>query len=190
MCPTERLSSFCIVVSMFVVGFLHYVTKCTTDSSWFVKKAAVDLISKILSSSKSNASASSLCTVILTDEEEKMIASVFAPIITAEMCDVNQLSICLEILDSRDLLISIFLFLRLDKVQIVERLCILLNRLPASLSCDCERRVLEILASVCEACDCLNEAKQQLVQLVMTLLDNGRILSAVIVAVWVLRRFV
>ena len=179
--------SFCIVVGVLVVGFLHYVTKCTTDSSWFVKKAAVDLISKILSSVRSNTSASA---GILSDEEEKMIAIVFAPMMLDQMCDVSRLSVCLDILDSRDLLISVFSFLHLDQVQIVERLCVILNCLPVSLCCDSERRVLEILTSVCEAYSCFNEAKLKLLQLVTTLLNDGRILSAVIVAVWMLRRFV
>jgi len=171
---------------MFVVGFLHHVTKCTTDSSWFVRKAAVALISKILSSSLT----SSACSTVLSDEEEKMITTVFAPMMNDEMCDVNRLSICLEILDGRDLLVSVFSLLHLSEAQIVERLCTILNCLPASLSCDGERKVLEILASVCEAYDYLNETEQKVVQLVTTLLNDGKILSAVIVSVWVLKRFV
>ena len=175
---------------MFVAGFLPHVTKCTMDSSWFVKKAAVDVISKILSNSKPNTLNSAACNTILSDEEQEMIATVFAPMMTDEICDVNQFSVCLEILNSRDLLISVCSLLHLDKAQIVERLCILLNCLSASLSCDGEKRVLDILASVCEAYEYLSEAKQRMVQLVTTLLSDGKILSAVIVAVWVLERFV
>ena len=189
---TYSVGSFYIVVpvGMFVVGFLSCVTKCTADSSWFVKKAAADLISNILSSTKSNTSSSATYSGILFEEEEKMIATVFAPMMSDEVYDFSQLSVCLEILDSRDSLISTFSILHLDKQQIVERIYILLNCLPASLSCKSERRLLEILASVCEAYDCLVEANQKLVELVTTLVNNGKILLAVVVGVWILARFI
>jgi len=167
------------------------VTKCTTDSSWFVKKAAVDLITKFLSSSKSSTLAPAAYDCVLSDDdEEKVISMMFAPLLSDEACDVSQLSVCLEILENQDLLVLIFSCLHLDKVQIVERLCVLLKCLPISVSCDDETKILEILSSVCESYACWNEAKQQLVQLVTTLLNSGKILSAVVVAVWLLKRFV
>jgi len=155
-----------------------------------VKKAAIDLISKFLLSSKSSILAPAAYNSVLSGDEEKVISMVFAPLLTDEVCDVDQLFICLEILENRDLLVPIFSCLHLNKVQIVERLCMLLKGLPISLSCDDETRILETLSAVCESYACWNEAKQQLIHLVTTLLNNGKILSAVVVAVWLLKRFV
>jgi len=166
------------------------VTKCTTDSSWFVRKAAVDLISKILLGIKSNTFTLTADTNVLSGEEEAIIKAVFAPIVTGGVLDVTQLSVCLEILQNRDLLIVIFSSLYLDKVQIVERLCTVLRYLPARSSCDDETKILEILACVCESHGCWNEAKQELVLLSTTLLNDGKISSAVAVALWLLKRFV
>lgn len=173
-------------------GFLPHVTKCTADTSWFVKKAAVNLISKIILSSKCNSSTPATYSGgAQTDEEEKVITTVFAPIMTDGVRDVNQLSVCLEILENRDVPCLIFSCLRLDKMQIVERLCALLRCLPSCSSCDSEMRILEILAAVCESYDFWNEARQELVLLTKTLLlHDDKILSAVAVAAWLLKRFV
>jgi len=186
---TTGLLCSCISV-LCVVGFLPRVTKCTTDSSWFVKKAAVDLIAKILLSSISNTMTPAACNGVLSDEEKKMVTAVFAPIMTDEVCDVNRLSICLEILENRELSVSIFSLLCLDKRQIVEKLCSLLRYLPASVSCDSATRILEILASVCESSGYWSESKQELLPLVTVLLNGGKLLLAVTVAVWLLQRFV
>ena len=173
-----------------VVGYLHHVTKCTSDSSWFVKKAAVDLILTFLSSSKSSTLALAAYSGDLSEEDEKIISTVFTPLLTDEVHDVNSLSVCLEILENRDLLVLIFSCLRLDKVQIVERLCMLLKGLPTCLYGNDEVKILEIMSSVCGSYGCWNEAKPELVQLVSTLLNDGNIFSAVVVAVWLLKRFV
>jgi len=173
-----------------VTGFLRHVADCTTDSSWFVKKAAINLISKILSSGISNTPALSACNGGLSDEEEKMITTVFAPLITDIVHDLDQLSVCLELLDNREALMLILSYLRLDKQHVVQRLCTLLKYPASRSSRDDETRILEILSSVCEACDDWNAAQQELMLLVTDLLNDGKVLSAVVVAVWLLRRFV
>jgi len=156
-----------------------------------VKKAAVDLISKILSSTKSDHPVLTAHDGFLSDEDQKIITAVFAPVImTDKGCDMKQLSVCLEILEKRDLATAIFSFLLLDRVQIVQQLCSLLKYLPTCPSCDNETKILEILASVCESYSCWNEARHDLVILVIALLNDGKILSAVAVAVWLLKRFV
>jgi len=169
------------------VGLLPYVARCTCDSSWFVKKAAIDLITRILSSCKLTTSA---IDNVLSDEERKMIATMFAPMITEEVCDISQLSVCLEVLKNQELSVLTFSCLRLDKTQIVKRLCSLFEHLPIGLSCDRETRILEILASVSKSYGYWKEAKQDIVQLVTTQLNKSKILAAVTLAVWLLSRFV
>jgi len=180
---------YCVLV-WYILGYLPRVEKCTTDSSWFVKQAAVDLITKILSSCIVNTSLQDVYKNVLSDEEEKMITTVFAPMMTDEGCDANQLSICLEILQNGELLNLIFSCWHLDKVQIVERLCTLLKLLPTCLLCDNERKILEVLSSVCDTYDYWTEAKRELILLAAALMNDGRILSAVVVAVWLTERFV
>lgn len=181
-----------IPVYLYDLGFLPHVIKCTSDRSWFVKSAATDLISKILSSMKSSGleSFADDDNVILSHEEQKLMATVFAPLITDEALDSDGLSVCLEILEKLDLSLWVFSYLCLDKIQLVERLCVLLKYLPASLNCDTEIRLLDTLTFVCESRACLNEAKMKLVQLVTTLLNDGKVLSAVALAAWLLKRFV
>jgi len=169
-----------------IVGFLPRVTECLTDSSWFVKKAAFDLTSKIIFSIVSNITAAAACS----DAEDKMLTTVFAPIITDKCCDISRFSICLEVLENRELLVPAFAVLHLDREQIVERLCTILKHLPSSFYCDDVTRILEILSSVCEFSDYWNEANRELLRLVTVLMNDGRILLAVTVAVWLLQRSV
>jgi len=173
-----------------VIGFLPHVTECLTDSSWFVKKAAIDLISKIVSSIVSNTTATTACSDVLSDVEEKMLTAVFAPVITDKDCDISQLSICLEVLENRELLVRILVLLRVDRRQIVKRLCTVVKLLPTSFSCYDVTRILDVLASASQSSDYWNEAKQQLLSLVTVLMNDGKILLAVTVAAWLLQRFV
>ena len=120
-----------------------------------------------------------------------MAATVLAPIMSDAAVDVSWVSVCLEILENWELSASICPLLRLDQRQVVERLCKLLGFLPRCQSCDNELRLLEIVSSVVgEASDCWNEAVQELLVLVRVLINDGKVLSAVALAVWLLERFV
>ena len=155
----------------------------------------MNLISNILLiSSTSDTTAASTCNsnvVGLSVEEEQMSATVFSPIMTDGVDDISRVSVFLEVLENRELSASVCQLLRLDRRQVVGRLCTLLRSLPScQSSCDDVLRLLEIVSSVSEACDWWNEAIQELVLLVTVLMNDGKILSAVALAVWLLERFV
>jgi len=182
------------MVFVLCLGFLRGVEKCLTDSSWFVKKAAVDLVSELLCNP--DTSAVTAFDVALSEEERNIVAVLFAPVITDVTCDTDKLTVCLDVLEKLDLSISLLSFLNLDTVQVLaQRLCITLRHLPIStgMSCTTELRILAIIDSLCESCgdddNDTDAVKHEMLQLIVTMLNEGRVLSVVAVAVWLLKRF-